>query len=111
MKELLSIVNVLSELDNHNFRVAWTVGFITLCAFAILPWIYIIIVNLNKKYYLKYFVDGKLVKTDYYKFNQLIELYKYDNSTIWYLDEDNNNQFLLTNMPKKNIKLYKKIDN
>ena len=110
MKELLILVNLLSEVDNHNFRVAWTVGFITLCAFAILPWIYIIIVNLNKKYYLKYFVNGELVKTDYYKFDQLIELFEHENSTEWYLDEENNNQFSLTNMPKKNIKLYKKTE-
>ena len=92
------------ELGNN-----WVIFEIIAIVVATLPWIALIIyLVFLKKYRVRYFVNGELVNTTYYKKNQMIDDFKYNNISKWYLDEEclveYKNSYITDN-----LKLYSKI--
>ncbi len=73
------------------------------------PWLGLIVYLLFfKKYRIRYFVDGILVKTIHYKKKQKIEEYNYQDINKWYLDENCTLLFCEEVMPDRNLKLFAK---
>ncbi|MCM1259577.1 MAG: hypothetical protein NC182_01370 [Prevotella sp.] len=88
----------------------WDMFKIIVILLGILPWIALIIYLCTMKYRIRYFVEGQLVHTVYYKRKQPIQPYQYqtENQTIdqWYQDVDGTQLFVLEQMPAENIRVY-----
>lgn len=88
----------------------WDMFKVIVISLGILPWLALIIYLCVMKYRIRYFVNGQLVHTVYYKRKQSIQPYHYQmgNQTVdqWYQDADCKQQFILEHMPSENIKLY-----
>lgn len=88
----------------------WDIFKIMVILLGILPWIALIIYLCVMKYRIRYFVNGQLVHTVYYKRKQPIQPYHYqtEKQTIdqWYQDADCTKLFDLEHMPSENIRLY-----
>ncbi len=87
----------------------WYAFQIILLTLGILPW-FILIAYLIffKKFRIRYYVDGKLVYTKYYKQKDIILSYSYQDIDTWYLDEECMTLFNESVMPNKNLKLFAK---
>ena len=88
----------------------WDTFKIIVVLLGILPWIALITYLCTMKYRIRYFVNGQLVHTVYYKRKQSIQPYQYqiENQKIdqWYQDAACTQQFVLEQMPSENIKVY-----
>lgn len=88
----------------------WDTFKIIVILLGILPWIALIIYLCTMKYRIRYFVDGQLVHTIYYKRKQPIQPYQYqmESRTIdrWYQDANGTQLFVLEQMPSENIRVY-----
>lgn len=88
----------------------WDTFKIIVILLGILPWIVLIIYLCTMKYRIRYFVEGQLVHTIYYKRKQSIQPYQYqiENQTIdqWYQDAEGTQLFVLEQMPPENIRVY-----
>ena len=96
----------MNELDS-----GWYPALYILIGISALLIIGIVIYFLNLKYRIRYFVNGQLVNTVYYKKNASISQYTYNEIENWYVDEECTEIFVQTTMPDKNIKLYATISN
>ena len=86
----------------------WSIFEIIAIVVATLPWIVLIVyLVFLKKYRVRYFVNGELVNTAYYKKNQIINDFKYNNISKWYLDEECSAEYINSNITD-NLKLYSK---
>ena len=86
----------------------WEVFEIIAIAFAVLPWILLIVYLLFlKKYRVRYFVNGELVNETFYKKNCEVAPFEYNGITTWYTDEECTNKFTKKSLTE-NIKLYGK---
>ncbi len=93
----------LENVDRGWYTTLWI-----LIALALICYIAVIIYFIRMKYRIRYFVDGKLVNTIYYKKNETIMQYDYLGNNEWFLDEECTNLFIDNVMPSKNLKLYSK---
>ncbi len=98
--------NKFMEVTNSELDSGWYPALYILIGVSAILMIVIIIYFINLKYRIRYFVNGELVHTVYYKKNAPIFEYQYDKIDNWYIDEECTVLFTETVMPNKNMKLY-----
>lgn len=111
MMNLYSIIGYFGDIvPADELGKNWDIFKIIVILLGILPWIALIIYLCTMKYRIRYFVNGQLVHTIYYKRKQSIQPYQYqtENQTIdqWYQDAEGKQSFVLEQMPSENIRVY-----
>ncbi len=111
MMNLYSIIGYFGDIvPADELGKNWDIFKIIVILLGILPWIALIIYLCTMKYRIRYFVNGQLVHTVYYKRKQSIQPYQYqtENQTIdqWYQDAEGKQPFVLEQMPSENIRVY-----
>ena len=103
----LDIVNDFVPADELGKN--WEIFAFIASFLAISLWVVLIIYLLFfRKFRIRYFVDGVLVHTSYYKKKENIEKYSHENVENWYLDEECTKVFTGKVEESKNYKLFAK---